>query len=217
MSDEKTQPLPSDTSTPPSGPAPGANLGAVEINKAVERASATALSAAGLANAAKRKQGQRGPDKAPRKPRPAVARVATMAPRTSGPLVEFPDADEGFEVGVQPVPNVDQEKSERFFVEGCLDLLEELTGWVKSAAVFKYTSDKKLAEEAKASAAMGQGVRDKLQKSGAMLVRKYALDVRYAPELAFGGGLLVYLGRNVADVRAAKALAAAQAPAAVAP
>jgi hypothetical protein len=89
-------------------------------------------------------------------------------------------------------------------------LLEELTGWVKSAAVLKYTGDKRLAEEAKTSAAMGPAVREKLQKSGAMLVRKYALDVRYAPELAFGGGLLVYLGRNVADVRAAKALAAAQ-------
>jgi hypothetical protein len=131
--------------------------------------------------------------------------------------VAFPDADEGFEVGLVAQPDMAQEESEKFFVEGCLDLLEEVTGWVKSAAVFRYTQDKRLAEEAKASAAMGEAVRDKLQKSGAMLVRKYALDVRYAPELAFGGGLLVYLGKNVADVRTAKTLAAAQAPASVAP
>ena len=216
MSDEKTQPLPSDPSTSTSGLAPGTDTSAVELNAGVERASAAALSAAGLAST-KRKQGQRGPDKAPRKPRPASVRVAPVATRASGPPVAFPDADEGFEVGLVAQPDMAQEESEKFFVEGCLDLLEEVTGWVKSAAVFRYTQDKRLAEEAKASAAMGAAVRDKLKKSGAMLVRKYALDVRYAPELAFGGGLLVYLGKNVADVRAAKTLAAAQALASVAP
>jgi hypothetical protein len=198
-----------DAAGQPANPHPGATAKSPEqlgLDRAASGATQQALSA-GVDGPVpiKRRPGQRGPDKQPRKPRAVpvapVGRGATAAPleEMPAPAVEaWPGA------GPDPGPVVDVE-AERLFVDGALDLLELATGALKSVAVYRISKDPKLSDAAYESAKIPPAIREKLQASGALLVRKYALDTQYAPEMAFAGGLVLYLGKNALDVRKLKA------------
>lgn len=149
----------------------------------------------------KRKPGQRGPDKAPRRPRVVPLESVDAGPGET-PLEEGAAVPLGGWVDSQPA--FDEETAKQI-IEIALGLLNDGAGAVIRAIAKKETGDEKLADEAAASVRMSEKIEGTIKTGAVACARKYAVNMAYAPEIMLGGGLVIWAGQVTMTGRALKA------------
>lgn len=153
-----------------------------------------------LAESAKRGRGQRGPDKAPRKPRVPLAGMVNGA----DPALLAEASPEPLGGWVDPEPSFDEETA-RQVIEIGIGLLNDGAAALIRAIAKKETGDEKLADEAGQSVRMSEKIEGTVKTGAIACAKKYAVSMAYAPELMLGGGLVIWAGQVTMAGRALKA------------
>jgi hypothetical protein len=194
------QATPAPPAAPDSGTTPGSNLSAEEAQR-VQRAALGAVEQ--HVAESRRSRGQRGPDKKPRAPRrPAVPLDPVGNGAGQAPLAE--DPPQPLEVDWETEPAFD-EKLALEMVQIAVGLLNDGCSAIVRAVAKNETGDEVLAEEAAKSVRMTEKIESAVTKGAVLCAKKYSVRLDYAPEIMFGGGLVVHLGQAAMVVRQLKA------------
>ena len=152
----------------------------------------------------KRRHGERGPDKRPRRARakdspldaPDLAKDALDADlATSPPTPLAPEL---------PVVAPFDEGAAVALVEIALGLLNDGAAALVTAIAKKETGDASLAKEAGLSVRMSEKIEATVKRGAIECARKYSVNLEYAPEVMLAGGLLIWVGQVSLSVKALK-------------
>lgn len=103
-----------------------------------------------------------------------------------------------------PRPALDEATCEAL-ADALLTILDDGAAAVVKAVALRETADAALADAASSSARMTDGVKKTVRLGAIQCAKKYAVDLHYAPELMFFGGLVVWAGQNALTIRQLKA------------
>ena len=155
----------------------------------------------------KRKRGDRGPDRKPRKPR-------GLFPGERVPLEELERGahktllDESPPAPLAPfveTPTPFDEETARTLVEIGVGLLNDGAAAIVRAVAKKETGDDGLADAAASEIRMSQKIEQTIKTGAVQCAKKYAVRLDYAPEIMLGGGLVIWAGQLSLSVKALKA------------
>jgi len=118
-----------------------------------------------------------------------------MADETQAPV---------FEAGGEAAAPFADEEAIKAVVSGLIEGLNDLAANFQRTAVMRFLNDEKLADEAAKSARMSEKVQGMVQTGALLCIKKYSVDVTYAPEAALFGGLAIWLGGNFLTLQRVK-------------
>lgn len=190
------------TATNPTAALPSDGSGAnptgeqLSLDAKIDRASASAVAQHIAEQPVKRRPGQRGPDKKPRK---SPARVPVGAVGDGpGPLALENELETGIDPAGEPGSSAfADEEAVKAVVQGLIEQVNDMAAGFQRMAAMRLFNDVQLADEAAKAARMSPKVETMIESGGLLLLKKYAVDTTYAPEAAFFGGMAIWIGGNV--------------------
>ena len=175
-----------------------------QLLERIERAADGAV-AQHLAESTKKRHGDRGPDKRPRKRREPAPKdpvpVAAVGNSTASPLVEGP-APVPLESSFEPEPEAFDEEMAKAVVDVSVSLYQDLRESIVRRVAMEELKDPNAAAECVKSVALSERAEKALTLGGQLCAKKWSLYMAWAPEALLGAGLLLSLGQTAVVVKA---------------
>lgn len=191
---------PAPASPPHDGTGAGGTLADAGLLERIDRASDAAVSQHLSEQPAKRRHGQRGPDRNPGS-RPTRARglpLAPVAPVADAPLLadQQPTPLEIPPLVLPPCPPPFDRDTAQEMAGFLTEFLNDFAGVAMESWALKHLGDAQLAADAGVKARMADKLQSRWEKSLVKLAEKHRIALEMAPEVIAGGCLLLW-GSNM--------------------